>query len=353
MKKRILFICGSFNQTTQMHKIARELPGYEQYFTPYYCDPPLDWARRLGLTEFAVIGNKAIRRVTEYLNDHGLKMDFQGRTHQYDLVVTCSDLIVPRNVRGKPIVLVQEGLTDPENLLFQLVKRVRILPRWLASTSTNGLSDEYQQFCVASEGYRDLFVAKGVDPGKIAVTGMPNFDDCERYRMNSFPHRGFVLVCTSDFRETFKRENRKEFILRAHRIAAGRKLIFKLHPNENVHRATREIERYAPGALVFHEGSAEVMIANCDVLITRYSSTVLVGLALGKEVHSDIAREELRRLLPLQNSSAARNIAEVCRGILEPAPVEDESESRPRTPHRFRERAIPRLVLAAMSRSTS
>ncbi len=29
------------------------------------------------------------------------------------------------------------------------------------------------------------------------------------------------------------------------------------------------------------------MIANCDVLITRYSSTVFVGLALGKETHSD------------------------------------------------------------------
>ncbi len=48
------------------------------------------------------------------------------------------------------------------------------------------------------------------------------------------------------------------------------------------------------------------MIANCDVLITRYSSTVFVGLALGKETHSDFPMDELRRLLPVQNNAAAR-----------------------------------------------
>jgi hypothetical protein len=59
------------------------------------------------------------------------------------------------------------------------------------------------------------------------------------------------------------------------------------------------------------------MIANCDVLITRYSSTVFVGLALGKETHSDYPMDELRRLLPVQNRCAAVNIANVCRQVLE------------------------------------
>jgi hypothetical protein len=53
------------------------------------------------------------------------------------------------------------------------------------------------------------------------------------------------------------------------------------------------------------------------VLITRYSSTVFVGLALGKETHSDYPMDELRRLLPVQNHSAALNIANVCRRVLE------------------------------------
>jgi hypothetical protein len=68
---------------------------------------------------------------------------------------------------------------------------------------------------------------------------------------------------------------------------------------------------------VFTTGSAEEMIANCDVLITRYSSTAFVGLALGKETHSDFDMDELRRLTPVQNGSAALNIAKVCRQLLE------------------------------------
>jgi hypothetical protein len=118
-------------------------------------------------------------------------------------------------------------------------------------------------------------------------------------------------------RETFQCENRKAFIRRAVELAGPRQLIFKLHPSEKVGRAVREIRRHAPGAMVFATGRAEEMIANCDGLITRFSSTAFVGLALGKETYSDFSMEEMRRLMPLQHGSAAPNIANVCRRILE------------------------------------
>jgi hypothetical protein len=44
---------------------------------------------------------------------------------------------------------------------------------------------------------------------------------------------------------------------------------------------------------------------------------VFVGLALGKETYSDYPMDELRKLLPVQNNSAARNIANVCRRVME------------------------------------
>ena len=72
---------------------------------------------------------------------------------------------------------------------------------------------------------------------------------------------------------------------------------------------------------MFSTGSAEEMIANCDVLITRFSSTAFVGLALGKETYSDFDMDELRRLMPVQNSSAAFSIANVCRRLLDAAPA--------------------------------
>jgi hypothetical protein len=180
-----------------------------------------------------------------------------------------------------------------------------------------GTSNVYEQFCVASEGYRSFFIEKGARPEKLVVTGIPNFDDCRRYLVNNFPHHNFVLVCTSDMRETYRYENRKKFIREAVRIAAGRKLIFKLHPNENMTRASREVQRYAPQALIYANGKAEEMIANCEVLITRFSSTAYVGLALGKQVYSDFDVDLLKDLTPVQNGRAAKNIAEVCRKQLE------------------------------------
>jgi len=319
-RKKILFICGSRNQTTQMHKIALELPECEHYFSPHYHDGIYDLYRRMGLLEFSILGNKIVKRCFEYLASHELMVDYKGTANDYDLVVTCADIVVPKNIRDKTIVLVQEGMTDPENFLYHLVKLLPFLPRWIASTSTFGLSNAYDRLCVASEGYRELFTLKGVDPGKIVVTGIPNFDNCAQYLDNDFPFKHYVLVCTSDARDTFKIENRRRVIEQAVRIADGRTLIFKLHPNENIERATREIRQYAEGALVFEDGNTEHMIANCDVLITQFSSTVFVGIALGKEVYSNYDIEELKKLCPLQNNSASRNIAAVCRDLLETEP---------------------------------
>ncbi|MDO8550868.1 MAG: hypothetical protein Q7S39_12055, partial [Ignavibacteria bacterium] len=252
-----------------------------------------------------------------YLKSNNLKIDFAGKLNEYDLVFTCSDLVVPKNILNKKVILVQEGMTDPENFIYYLVKGLN-LPRWFARTSTTGLSDCYDKFCVASEGYKSLFIIKGVNSEKIVVTGIPNFDNSKQYLDNNFPYKNFVLVATSDMRETYKYENRKTFIKKAVKIANGRQLIFKLHPNEFVERATQEINMYAPGAIVYSQGKAEEMIANCDVLITRYSSVVYVGLALGKEVYSEFDINELRRLMPVQNSgTSSYNIARVAEELLE------------------------------------
>jgi hypothetical protein len=304
-----------------MHQIARELDGCEHAFTPYFCDAPLDWFRRAGMMEFTVAGEKLVRRCLDYLRGHGLPVDVRGRRGPYDLVVHCSDLVVPRLVRRSRVVLVQEGILDPEGRRYRLWRRFPFLPRWMAGTATTGLSRRYERFCVASEGYREHFAERGVAPEKLVVTGIPNFDDCRRYVENDFPHRGYVLVCTSDARETIKRDDRAAFLRRAIAIAAGRPLVFKLHPNENAARATAEIRAVAKEALVFATGKAEHMIANCDVLVTQYSSTVFVGLALGKECHSYWDLAELRRLMPVQNGASARLIAGVCREVLAGAPV--------------------------------
>jgi hypothetical protein len=319
-KKSILFIGGSMNQTTQMHQIADELPECGSWFSPIYVDGFLEILRKAYLLEPTILGNRQFRRCLSYLEKQNLQIDLRGVDRQYDLIVLPSDLVVPRNIKGSRTLLLQEGMTDPEGFRYRLIKTFPFLPRWITSTAATGLSDVYDVFCVASEGYRNLFVRKGVRPEKIIVTGIPNFDNCKKYLVNDFPYKNYVLVCTSDTRETWGFENRKKTIHNAVRIADGRQLIFRLHPNETIERATREINRYAPGALVFPTGKTEEMIANCDVLITRFSSTVYVGLALGKEVYSEFDVNELRQLTPLQNASAAKNIAAVCRELINIGP---------------------------------
>ena len=319
---RVLLIGGSYNQTTMVHAVGRHLEReFHCSYSPYYAGGILDWAAGKGFLDFTVLGGPMRRQTEQYLARERLPVDYRGSRGPYDLVVSASDLVVQRNVKmsGTPLVLVQEGMTDPENATYRFVRRFG-LPRWLASTAATGLSLAYEKFCVASEGYRELFVRKGVPGDRIVVTGIPNFDNCRAFLENDFPYRGFVLAATSDGRETFKRDRRMRFLAQLREIAAGRQIIVKLHPNEIVARATAEVRAAIPNALVFSDGNVNHMIANCDVLVTQWSTCVYVGLALGKECHSYFDLAELRRLMPIQNGgTSARRIAEVCAEILDGA----------------------------------
>jgi hypothetical protein len=326
--QKILFICGSLNQTTMMHAISKHLHDYDCRFTPYYADGYIDMLARRGYLDFSILGGSFKSTTLNYLWSEHLPVDYYGNSYDYDLVVTCSDLLVPKNIQNKKLILVQEGMTDPKNFAYYLVKWFKF-PRYIASTSTNGMSDAYDIFCVASEGYKNLFVANGIKEQKIRVTGIPNFDNSQEYANNNFPYHNFVLVATSDSRETFKYENRKKFIEYALEIANGKQLIFKLHPNENHERAIAEINKYAPEAIVLTSGNIHQMIANCDVLITKYSTVVYTGIALGKEVYSYFELDDLKQMTPIQNGGmSAFNISLECRKLLDMNIVKTAKEKK-------------------------
>ncbi len=125
--KRILFICGSLNQTTQMHRIAEHLDGeHECYFTPYYADGLVNILAKIGWLDFTVLGGRHRRETDEYLKKNNLQIDLRGEKNNYDLVVSCSDLIVQNNIRRKRLILVQEGITEPEELVYKLVKGLKL-----------------------------------------------------------------------------------------------------------------------------------------------------------------------------------------------------------------------------------
>ena len=113
-------------------------------------------------------------------------------------------------------------------------------------------------------------------------------------------------VRPSDRREVYRYENRHRFIDKVNRLARGRPIVFKFHPNEDHDRARREVERYSPGARMFKDGNTDHMIANCTTLVTRFSSVAYVALALGKEVHAEVPTEESNASCPSRTAGAPR-----------------------------------------------
>jgi hypothetical protein len=326
MRKRILFITGSMNQTWQMHEIAKHLEEFDCWFSQFFTDSPVYnfLIKNTFLAKNTIFSGQFKENSEKYLLANGLQIDYQAKKNTYDLVVYCSDLHIPKRLRENKIVWVQEGMTDKFTILSWLIKNLRLPYIFSGGTSLNGSSNICDIYCAGSEGYKQQFIKLGTDPDKIIVTGVPNYDNIDQFLDNDFPYKDYVMVATTDMRETFRIENRPEFIKKAVKIANGRKLLFKLHPNEKFERAEVEIRKYAPaGTLIYRTGNTNHMIANCAELITQYSTVVYVGLALGKKVHSYFDISELKRLAPLQNNGvSALNIAKICHNILMPVTKE-------------------------------
>ncbi|NDD04922.1 MAG: hypothetical protein EB078_08450, partial [Proteobacteria bacterium] len=83
--KKILFICGSPNQTSMMHKISQHLTDYDCWFTPFYCDGFYQFLQKKGLLDFTIIGGQNRKKTEAYLQQHQLPVDYAGMSHQYDL----------------------------------------------------------------------------------------------------------------------------------------------------------------------------------------------------------------------------------------------------------------------------
>jgi hypothetical protein len=338
MQKKILFITGSMNQTLQMHKISRCLDGYDCWFSQFFTDSKLGnfLIKHTSFLDNTIFSGQFRENSQKYLKTNGLQTDYQAKKNKYDLVVYCSDLHIPKRMSQTKIVWVQEGMTDKLTLLSKFINALRLPPILTGDTSLNGSSNICDTYCAGSEEYKKQFVKLGTDERKIRVTGIPNFDNIAQFLDNNFPYKDYVMVATTDMRETFRFENRGAFIREAVRIANGRKLLFKLHPNENFERADAEIKKYAPkGTLIFRSGNTNHMIANCSELITQYSTVVYIGLALNKKVYSYFHIEDLKRLAPVQNEGAsAFNIAQVCRETLQshsekPPVINDHYELEP------------------------
>src|SRR5215472_5784355 len=91
--KNILLICGTLNQTKAMIAIGDELADHNCYYTPFYCDGHLLRASQRGQLDFTVLAGALRERSIAYMRQANMPIDDRGEKREYDLVVTCSDLI--------------------------------------------------------------------------------------------------------------------------------------------------------------------------------------------------------------------------------------------------------------------
>jgi hypothetical protein len=87
-RRRLLFVGGSLNQTTMVHRIAGELAEHECCFTPYYADGVLRWAAERELLGFTILGGRPKAMSEAFLREQGATIDPRGAGGGWDLVVT-------------------------------------------------------------------------------------------------------------------------------------------------------------------------------------------------------------------------------------------------------------------------
>src|SRR5262249_40880944 len=139
-RRRVLVVGGSLNQTSMLARVAYELRGdHDCAFTPFYADGVLRFLAEWGGLDFTILAGQARQRSLRHAARAGLALDERGARGDYDLALLGTDLALPANLSRTPIVLVQEGMTDPEDWRYRLVRGWG-LPRFLANTSMTGLS---------------------------------------------------------------------------------------------------------------------------------------------------------------------------------------------------------------------
>jgi hypothetical protein len=318
-QRRILLICSSIEQTVQMHEIAKQLDDCDCWFTLYRHQELSGWFTQHGLAHKLATTSKLQERCINYLHEHQLPIDPTDKVDSYDIIISTPDLAIRKASRQGRLVLIQNAMLDHdlvensrENPADRLLNRIPFLARWLSSAA----DDSYDKLCLASDGYRDLYVRCGVDRSRVEVTGIPQFDNYASFLKNSFPRRDYALVVTSEEREAFHFESHRHFVLDALRIARGWPLLFRIPDSEKHQRTIEEIRQLAPQARILTSGDIGPMVANCGMLITQCLSVAFIGMALGKDVHSYINLAVAYGLLPLQNGGqSAANIARVCRDL--------------------------------------
>jgi hypothetical protein len=183
-----------------MHQISKHLEDYDCWFSQLFPDSAFLKAivKYTPLADGTVLKGQFRAKSENYLQLHGLQVDYGGNKNKYDLVVYCTDMVIANKFKQTKTIWVQEGMIDKRTVLSGLVKALGLPPYFTGDTSLNGSTNLCDIYCAASEGYKNFFAKNGTNVKKLIITGIPNYDCHLQFLKNDFPFRNYVMVATSD-----------------------------------------------------------------------------------------------------------------------------------------------------------
>ena len=104
MAKKILFVCGSLNQTTIMYQISLRMQNYNCYFMPYYAGGRNNRLTGDGFLDFTIHRNRYKIQTLNYLLANKVNIDFRGNLFNYEMIYAFNELVNPRNIIGKKFI---------------------------------------------------------------------------------------------------------------------------------------------------------------------------------------------------------------------------------------------------------
>jgi UDP-N-acetylglucosamine 2-epimerase len=226
------------------------------------------------------------------------------------LVVTANDrgwhgaaLVAACRAAGIPSLCVQDGIYAP-----------RASQRYFTSDVAAVMGDYTRRNLIAADA----------DPDSIVVTGQPRYDALLRVIQDRGQHRittsrslgldsskKLVLFATQPNEAPDKKVRLVRAVTEAVDSIGDAELLIKIHPRESLAVWNRLIEDAGlRGIRVLQNASIDVLLAACDVLLTRFSTTALEAMLLDKPVVT-VNLDHEPEVYPYASSGAAIGVTRI------------------------------------------
>jgi UDP-N-acetylglucosamine 2-epimerase len=138
------------------------------------------------------------------------------------------------------------------------------------------------------------YIESGLEPEKIAVTGIAHFDRLfnrdEKQDVRNLascgidPEKGYIIFTTDniDYDET---ERMLTGVIEAVMKNRDIQLVIKVHPGENIEKYIMLADRYDDSRIIVTKNTdLYTLLSKCEMLITKYSTTALEAMVIDKHV---------------------------------------------------------------------